>query len=346
MGCPPQDPTRRHTLWPRWLLLASVASASPVVQAQAPNLPISGHVRLQQDDQQPNTTLAAPLPVPTGSATAQTELRASGPAATAVVTLQQRQQGTATQSRAWVNELYATHDGGAWQFSAGKRVVSWDVGYGFRPNDVVQQEQRLGLASSTLEGRPVLVAEHFSADAAWTFAWVNPTGAAQDAAGREPALAARLYQQQGAVDWHGFARVGAYSGASVGAAATWVATDALALHGSVRVLNHSTTQVVLGGNWTAPNQLGVLLETWRDGTAQAGRNSLLRISWTSEGWSPTLDVLYAPADQGRTVTAALAWQGDRVNVQGALRVFGGPAGAAVMQLPVRRQAYVALTWAF
>ena len=27
-----------------------------------------------------------------------------------------------------------------WQWSAGKKVLSWDVGYGFRPNDVVQQE--------------------------------------------------------------------------------------------------------------------------------------------------------------------------------------------------------------
>jgi len=336
-------PTRPKTHLLTWLLV-SAASASLPTQVQAQDLPLSGHVRVQQDDQQPNTTLTTP--VPTGYSTVQTELRAASHGASAVVTLQQRQQGTATQSRAWVNELYATHDGGAWQVSAGKRVVSWDVGYGFRPNDMVQQEQRLSLASSTLEGRPLLMAEHFSADAAWSLVWVNPTGAAQNSADREPAWAARVYQQHGALDWYGFARVGAHSGASMGAATTWVATDALAVHGSVRVLNHSATQVVLGGSWTAANQLGVLLEAWRDGTTQQGHHRLLRISWAFEGWSPRLDVLHTPADSGRVVTAALAWQGDRVNVQGALRAFGGPPGAAVMQSPVRRQATVALTWAF
>lgn len=45
-------------------------------------------------------------------------------------------------------------------------------------------------------------------------------------------------------------------------------------------------------------------------------------------------------------TAALLWKGDRVQVQGGLRLYGGPAQSVLAQLPSRRQAYLALTWAF
>ena len=64
-------------------------------------------------------------------------------------------QGRTTTSRAWVNELVLSHDAGAWQFAVGKKVVAWDVGYGFRPNDMVQQEERRTFASSSAPGRPV-----------------------------------------------------------------------------------------------------------------------------------------------------------------------------------------------
>ena len=329
------------------LLLALSGGAVLAQTASQPTSQlVSGQIRLQQDDLQANTGLAHPPPVPTGYATLEAELRASGHGLTGVVTLQQRQQGSSTDSRAWANELYASFDAGAWQFSAGKKIVAWDVGYGFRPNDMVQQEQRLGLVSSTLEGRPLLVAEHFDASSAWSLVWVNPTGSVDDPGGKEPALAARYYQRLGALDGYGFARAGASTGASVGVAAAWVASDALELHGSVRLLNHSTSQVLLGGTWTNERQVSVLMEAWRDGTAQPQRHVLLRLSWQHEGWQPALDVLYTPDDQGRAVTASLAWQGDRLQVQGGLRTYGGPANALLMQLPVRQQAYVAATWAF
>jgi hypothetical protein len=328
-------------------LLALSGGAALAQTASLPtSQPLSGQIRLQQDDLQANTGLARPPPVPSGYSTLEAELRASGHGLTAVVTLQQRQQDDASDNRAWVNELYASHDGGAWQFSAGKKIVSWDVGYGFRPNDMVQQEARRSLVGSTLEGRPLLLAEHFDASTAWSFVWVNPTGSMDDPAGKEPALAVRFYQRAGAVDWYGFARNGAQTGASVGAAVAWVASDALELHGSVRLLNHASSQVLLGGTWTTESQVSLLTEAWWDGTAALQRNLMLRLSWQHEGWQPALDVLYTPADRGRVLTASLSWQGDRVQVQGGLRVYGGPADALVMQSPVRRQAYCAMTWAF
>src|SRR5438445_2388540 len=83
-------------------------------------------------------------------------------------------EGQATSSTARFNELYASGDFGAWQMSAGKKVVGWDVGYGFRPNDVVQQEQRRTLLTLTQEGRPLLQLERFDAETASSLVWVNP----------------------------------------------------------------------------------------------------------------------------------------------------------------------------
>jgi len=116
------------------VLLWGLAGAA---QAEPNAMPISGQVRVQHDELQANQALAGLARLPTGFSTLETELRASGRGLTTVVTLQQRQQADAGSGRAWVNELYASHDGGAWQLSAGKKIVSWDVGYGFRPNDMV-----------------------------------------------------------------------------------------------------------------------------------------------------------------------------------------------------------------
>jgi hypothetical protein len=59
-----------------------------------------------------------------------------------------------------------------------------------------------------------------------------------------------------------------------------------------------------------------------------------------------LDVLYTPADQGHVVSASVLWQGDRLQVQGGLRSYGGPEGSVMAQLPTRQTAYVQGTWAF
>ena len=406
------------------LALASAALASAQTPAGAASL--GGQVRLQWVGQsasssgplaQANALQNGIVDLPVGTAALETELRASGHGLTGIVTLQQqRPERGATESRAFVNELYAAHDGGAWQFSAGKKIVAWDVGYGFRPNDVVQQDVRLSMIDSTSQGRPLLMAEHFNADTAWSWVWVNPTAGSDTTGGREPALAARFYQRDGAIDWHGFARVGAHSGASVGAALAWVASDALELHGSARFQQRvdslemapgalgllpsdpwqastetAVKQLLLGGTWTHQNQLSLLAEAWWDGTALSdsqwaawgSRNALLeklptlgapasaaagnlawqadafsaasslrrsnlylRLSWEHEAWQPTLDMLYQPADGGHAATAALLWKGDRVQLQGGARAYGGPAGAVLAQLPVRRQAYLRGVWSF
>ena len=298
----------------------------------------SGQVRAQWSDSPANS--AGPLGQATTGATLETELRASGHGLSFVGTeQQQRLQGDRLRSHGWVNELYGSAEGAGWQFSAGKKIVGWDVGYGFRPNDVVEQETRRTLLTVTPEGRPLLMAEHFDASTAWSFVLVNPTKPRSQRGADEPALAARFYRRDGAVDWHGFARYGGHTGASLGGAVAWVASDSVELHASARWLTRADTlasdapaaallsanpwqnastghalQALVGGTWTNEAQLSLLVEAWWDGTA------LSDARW--DDWNARNRGLYglvggpAPAS---AVAGNLAWQATAFNASTSLR---------------------------
>ncbi len=332
------------------MLLAAWVGSS--VQAQQ----CSGYVRLQWDDvvSHPASVLAAANGLqagvaahPESEASLETELRASGHGFTGIVTVQQR-----NSDQAWVNELYASNGAGAWQFSAGKKIVAWDGGYGFRPNDMVQQEERRTMVSRTEQGRPLLLAEYFHADTAWSIVWV-----ASDA-----------LELHGSLRW--------LEGVDHQVASN---PDGLVTHPPwQQVTQHNVTQWLVGGTWTHTSQLSLLAELWQDGNAPsdaqwddwASRNRQLmtraasgaplaavagnlawqaqafntsanlrrsnvygRLSWQHDAWQPALDVPYTPADQGRILTGSLTWQGNRLQVQGGVRRNGGPINAVMAQLP-------------
>lgn len=327
------------------LVLACLANAHA---QDTTSLQLDGKLSAQWNDSnasklgplaQANTLQDGIANLPGSGATFQAELRARGNNWNAIATLQHEQlaDGT-TQSQSWVNELVATHDAGNWQFSLGRKVVGWDVGYAFRPNDIVQQETRRTLISTTAQGRPVAMAEYFDAESAWSLVLVNPTSGAERLAGAEPAFAARFYQRDGAVDWHAFVRAADRTGSSVGAAVAWVAGDALELHASARLLEHAdglsgppdagtlatrslwqqrllerSTQALIGGTWTHESQLSVLFEAWWDGTA------LSPDQWTQ--WKARNQYLTGLAGSGvpiGAVAANLAWQNDAFGASNGL----------------------------
>jgi hypothetical protein len=335
------------------LLCALIGVSFSSTTALADNAEVSGQLRgywigRQAADSGPlaqaNALQAGTAAVDASTATLQAELRASsrlGPVslhanATAQV---QHMDGAGSDTTGTVNEAYAAGQAVGWQWSAGKKVVSWDVGYGFRPNDVVQQEVRRTLAPETLEGRPLLMAEHFDADTAWSLVWVNPTQERSETGAQEAALAARVYWRTGAVDWHGFARQGEHTGTSVGAAASWVASDALELHASLRGYQHADSsvstikgnglassnpwranlsdagqQVLIGGTWTSESQISLLVEAWHDDTAltDAQWNA-----WTARNLA--LPVWLARGVPAAAVAGNLAWQGKAFSVANSLR---------------------------
>ncbi len=417
------------------LLLAAPAwSDTPAAVGTGP----SGELHLRWDDRQANDAgplaaanqlqpgIAPPTPA---AATVEALLRhtwrtrlGGQPLALAGEALawHQRSERGASTGSLRLNELQLSAEHGAWAFSAGKKVLGWDVGFGFRPNDVVQQEARRSLVARPLEGRPLLQIDHFGADSATTLVWAQPQhlhhSLADSPGAEESALALRHYQRSGAVDWHGFARLGRHTGASLGAALAWVATDSVAVHASLRQLQRHTawaglpdpagtlarqdpwqrtlagaaTQALVGLQWTGEARHSLLLEAWHDGTApaagawrawgahQAGllaspapaatragnlawqatpfdqtslqRNNLFA-RWSLQpdeqaAWQLALDVLWHPADGGRSTTASLQWQGDRLRIDAALRQLGGPVDALLAQLPQRRSAVLAATWSF
>lgn len=266
---------------------------------------------------------------PRSSLLAESELRGQWRALSANVLLQsERPDGGPMQSHARVNELHASADLDAWQLSAGRKIVSWDVGYAWRPNDVVQQEERRQLSTTTPQGRPLLQAEHFGAEHATSLVWVNPQRQPrpddEQRGADESALALRHYRRSGALDAYTFARLGQHTGASLGTAAAWVATEALEIHGSLRWLQRHdglqldpaagsapvstnpwqmqtlgrATQALLGINWTGMAQQSLIAEWWWDGSAPSDTD------W--QGWSERNAALAALGARPGLPPAALA----------------------------------------
>jgi hypothetical protein len=102
-------------------------------------------------------------------------------------------------------------------------VLSGDVGYAFRPLDVLQRESRLQLAPPPLSGIPMIAWDNFGADSAWSLILANPGhgpamrqhGGARD----DSSLALRLRRSFAVVagaDFHGVARSSARNGLELG----------------------------------------------------------------------------------------------------------------------------------
>lgn len=322
------------------LALASALSAHADDAADRPN----GELRLRWDDRQASAQgpiadadrlVPAMVAATPSAAVAQGWGRATWRWAAAALTgeaiaTQQRSEHGAVSGVGRVNELFAALDRGAWQFSAGKKVVSWDVGYGFRPNDVVQQERRRTLLSERVEGRAVVEVERFSAEDAFTVVAVQPQRWSDNAdstrGADESAIAARAYRRFGSADAFAFARWGRHTGWSLGAAGAWVASDSLELHASARAMNahdgwriadgaaglpqpanpwsiatlSGGVQWLVGASWTGQAQQSVLVEAWRDTT------TLADAQW--DGWRSRNSALVASPAPAAARAGNLAWQ--------------------------------------
>lgn len=317
------------------LLIAAAGLLAFTVQAQD----WSGQLRARVEDksvnaQGPVAAANALLPdtvgAPADVAALDAELRGRWRWLNAAVALHQEQ---ASRSSAVVNELYASGGLGLWQFSAGRKLVSWDVGYAFRPNDVVAQEERRTLLSSQVRGRPLVSAEYFDADTAWSLVWVNPNHRDHERMGDEQALAGRVYKRIGGLDAHGFARWGEHTGASVGTALAWVATESLELHGSLRYaqrtdalladrsvsglarsapwiadMRSGVTQALVGLSWTGESRISVMVEAWFDGNAATSEDWR---NWNARGLQ--LQGLAASAAPRQALAGNLAWQAQGFN---------------------------------
>lgn len=243
----------------------------------------------------------------------------------------------------------------------GKKVMSWDVGYAFRPLDVVQQEDRRALNPVTLEGVPMVAWEAFDASRAVTVVWSNP-GSGRKAQPRDDgSLAVRLFRQNGPRDEYAVLRLSERNGLEGGASFSQVATEELELHASVlfqqrhdewlvsrnaapRWQRHEGGGKALAGfTWTNARKFSILGEVWLDrsaGPAQE-RNVLLRAAQNDGDFDVFADVLWQPQNGSRTSSVGLSWKPGPWLLSASWRHYGGVAGTVVRDLGI-----VTLQYAF
>ena len=206
-------------------------------------------------------------------------------------------EGQTPEQKGVLQQAYYDGEAGQGQgqgWTVGKKVLSWGVGFGFRPLDVVQREDRRAVAPPPLEGQPLLAWEHFGTQDAWTLAWVRPGAGSGAADNRASALAAHWFRLQAGQDWHGVARLSERHGLEIGGGSAWTRGEEWAFHGAALFETHYRRQVnglaesggllartlplqevkageawraVAGAQWTGAAGWSLLAEAWYDGEA-------------------------------------------------------------------------------
>lgn len=292
----------------------------------------SASLKLQGSHRHANDASAfAPAARYTGAAAdehqAALELRGqTGPLRGVVTTRGERRTAQDWAGHWVVNELVleSALPGTAAYYSVGKKMLSWDVGYAWRPLDVLQREDRRTLVPVTLEGIPQLCIEWFGADSAVALLLTNP-GKGRAARPRDDAaLTLRAFRRAAASDLYGLARWSERYGVETGGAFSHVLDESLELHGSAlwqqrferwrNAGNGAPWQVdtapaghklLLGATWTNARHTSIILEAWYD------RSGLTAAQWRSisaDSRALALQPLPAEAIAGLSARGAEAYR--------------------------------------
>lgn len=231
------------------------------------------------------------------------------------------------------NELSYDRALGSGFLTVGKKVMGWDVGYAFRPLDVVQREDRRALNPLAQEGVPLLAWEHFGADSATTVVWANPARGRTDSAGRQrddEAIAMRHYRQRGSRDEYAVLRMSQRNGIEAGASFSQVAGDGLEVHASALWQQRPAHggKALAGFTWTTESKLSIIGEAWTDRSAPPGqqRNRMLRASQSFDDLEIGADVLWQPQTGSRIGTVSAGWKTGPWLLSASYRRFAGLVG--------------------
>lgn len=300
------SPSRRSRLSRALLGLVMLAASLPVVgagdQAEAAEFGWTTRGVGETHQMRRNSPFAAGLDL-TGFGRDryrfEQELRGRvGPLSLLATATESGRQGVKPSGRFVANEAYADFSLGGERFTAGKKVLSGDVAYAFRPIDVLQRENRLQVMPPQLEGIPMLSWDNFTSDGAWSLVIANPGHQRRGEAREDGSVALKLYQRVGAADLHGVLRNSLRYGLELGAAASAVPSEALEIHASLLTQRRGERRVPLadnasvrdllmadsalatetlaapskllvGGTWTTAGGFSLLGELWWDGSAPA-----------------------------------------------------------------------------
>lgn len=273
------------------------------IQAQAGDLGIN--LRITVDDTQfdQQSAYAVPqtlLPQVESSSEQNLELGWQRGGVNLTATLRNRaSKDSKPHNEAFFNELYYDTQLAGQDISLGRKITSWGVGFGFRPLDVLQQEDRRTLYQNTLRGIDQLAWEKFYDSAALSLIWANPGQGKSDPdeqQSKAESLALKFYDNVHGRDIHAVARYSDHTGLQLGTGISSVYGDSLEWHGSMlwqqdfslrinrltlgdanNVLAidnpfidrelHDGIKALAGASWTHGSGWGVLGEIWYDGTA-------------------------------------------------------------------------------
>jgi hypothetical protein len=302
--CGPSAPLRLCGRF-SWALVAATLSALPVAaDATEATAELGWTTRLvgESPELRRDSPFSAGLPL-TGFGRdryrIEQELRGrAGPVSLLLTATESGQEGAKPNGRFLANEAYVDFSLGGQRFSAGKKVLAGDVGYAFRPIDVLQRESRLQMMPPQLEGIPMLSWDNFTTDGAWSLVIANPGHQKRGEARDDGSVALKLYRRVAAADFHGVLRNSTRFGLEAGAAASWVPDEALELHASLLLQQrgerrlpvadttpvaalltadgailteaiHSPRKALVGGTWTTAEGFSLMGEAWWDGSAPA-----------------------------------------------------------------------------
>ncbi|MEN8220368.1 MAG: hypothetical protein ABFS56_29280 [Pseudomonadota bacterium] len=255
-----------------------------------------------------------------------------------------------------LNELYYDTLIANQEISFGKKIMSWGIGYGYRPLDVLEQEDRRLLYSPTLEGVPLIAWDYFSQEgSAFTLAYVNPLSRKDNDRLDQQSLAFKYYKLWDNTDIHAVARLSKHNKLETGIGFSHIINDNLQWYSSAlyqhRYHKHLTASplkfnnginAILGLNWTHTNGTSLSGEFWFDNAAYSNnsqrlpniganlrqQNLLLRLSHDGDIVDTALDWLYTPQDDGWTLTASIKHERNQQNLELGVRTFGGSADSA------------------
>lgn len=273
---------------------AALLTAALALPAQATE--INASVALAPEAAAPNRAspyFVGPPAVPLRGSRQDLELRLREGGFNAQGTLRwQAMQERTPERRGIVNQAYYDGEfGSGLGWTAGKKAMSWGVGFGFKPLDVVQRENRRDVNAPALVGTPLLAVERFTATEAWTLAWARPRDTVGADASRDSSLALHWYRlAANGDDWHAVARISHRRRVELGAGATRVVGEAWSLYGAA-LLTGRTRRLV---NALAEN--GGLFAAADPMAAAVGRNGIKAVAgaqWTgASGWSTLVEAWY------------------------------------------------------
>ncbi len=228
--------------------------------------------------------------------------------------------------KSFFNELYLDTQLAGEDISLGRKIISWGVGFGFRPLDVLQQENRRALNSTTLRGINLISWDKFFETAAINVIWSNP-GRGQchktECAHRDESFAIKYYDTILDADVHAVARYSNRAGIQLGLGISSVSGEDLEWHGSFlwqqyfsKSINqltlpeahqqlstknpfrqqnfHHAIKLLAGTSWTHSSGWGLLGEVWYDGSAYT-RTDWQQINTLTSGQRQLLSSNTVPA---------------------------------------------------